>query len=103
MKYLLLASLLLVGCKEVKLVGDVFAKIYPQDGYADAATVTAQKPVKVTDPVEMSLSDMSGWICVPEKQFTKYRRAYESSQEMQSALETVHQKLNQKRMQDMNK
>lgn len=87
----------MVGCKEVKLVGDLFCKIYPQDNYADCTNVLEQKPVKVTDPVEHPMSDLSGFVCVPEKQFAKYRRAYESGQEMQTALEVVQQKLEQKR------
>lgn len=103
MKYLLLASLLLVGCKEVKLVGDEFCKVYPDDGYADCSTVNSEKPVKVTDPIEKKISDLDGWIAVPEKQFAKYRRAYESSQEMQTALQQLQNKLNEKRMQDINK
>lgn len=95
MKYLILMVVFLMGCEDVKLVGDVFAKIYPKDGYADAAKVLTQDPVKVSDPVEIPLADMSGWICVPEAQFAKYRRAYEKGQ--QKALAEVQLKLEEKR------
>lgn len=86
------------GCKEVKLVGDKFAKIYPNDGYADVAEVLEQKPVKITEPEEIPMSDLQGFICVSEKQFAKYRRAYESSQESASVLQAVQNKLNENRV-----
>lgn len=101
MKYLILLVVFLMGCEEVKIVGDVFCKIYPADGYADCATVTEQEPVKVTDPVEKSLDDLTGNICVPEKQFTKYRRAYEKEQQnVIQSLELVERKLTMKREAD---
>lgn len=101
MKYLILLVVFLMGCEEVKIVGDVFCKIYPADGYADCATVTEQEPVKVTDPVEKSLDDLTGNICVPEKQFAKYRRAYEKEQQnVIQPLELVERKLTMKREAD---
>ena len=99
--FLFLSTLFLFGCKEVKIVGDVFCKIYPADGYADCATVTEQEPVKVTEPVEKSLDDLTGNICVPEKQFAKYRRAYEKEQQnVIQPLELVERKLTMKREAD---
>lgn len=102
-KLLFLSTLFLSGCKEVELVGDVFCKIYPKDGYADCATVVEQKPdVKVTDPVEKPLSDLDGWIAVKESQFAKYRRAYESqNQSSEQPLEKVHEILQNKRQSDL--
>lgn len=101
MKYLILSVVFLMGCEEVKIVGDVFCKIYPADGYADCATVTEQEPVKVTEPVEKSLDDLTGNICVPEKQFAKYRRAYEKEQQnVIQPLELVERKLTMKREAD---
>lgn len=99
--FLFLSTLFLFGCEEVKIVGDIFCKIYPADGYADCATVTEQEPVKVTDPVEKSLDDLTGNICVPEKQFAKYRRAYEKEQQnVIQPLELVERKLTMKREAD---
>lgn len=96
---LFLSTFFLLGCKEVELVGDVFCKLYPKDGYADCATVTQQKPdIKVTDPVEKSIDDLDGWIMVPEAQFAKYRRAYESSNQ---SLQKVTEALDQKRLSDL--
>lgn len=101
MKYLILSVVFLMGCEEVKIVGDVFCKIYPADGYADCATVTEQEPVKVTEPVEKSLDDLTGNICVPEKQFAKYRRAYEKeNSKIIQPLELVERKLTMKREAD---
>ena len=90
------------GCEEVKIVGDIFCKIYPADGYADCATITEQEPVKVTEPVEKSLDGLTGNICVPEKQFAKYRRAYEKEQQnVIQPLELVERKLTMKREADV--
>ena len=103
MKYLLLLTMLFAfsGCEEVEIVGDVFCKIYPADGYADCATITEQEPVKVTNPVEKSLDDLTGNICVPEKQFAKYRRAYEKeNSKIIQPLELVERKLTMKREAD---
>jgi hypothetical protein len=96
MKKLIVLSLLLSGCKEVKLVGDYFAKIYPKDGYADVVQVEQEEPIKVGEAVETKIEDLSGWICVPEKQFAKYRRAYDLSKQKNTVLKDVELKLKQR-------
>jgi hypothetical protein len=103
MKYLLLLAMLFAfsGCEEVKIVGDIFCKIYPKDGYADCAKVVKQEPVEVTDPVEVTLEELSGYIAVPEAQFAKYRRAYEKeNSKIIQPLDLVERKLTMKREAD---
>lgn len=101
MKYLVLIWVIAMsGCKEVELKGDVFAKIYPNDGYADTVIVESQDPVKVSEASEVSLDQLSGWIAVPEEQFAKYRRAYERELDKSSVIEKVQEKFIQKRTED---
>ncbi len=67
----------LVGCK-LEVVGDKVAKVYPDDGYADIAEILEQCPMKATTVKKVPLSELSGWICIPEAQAAKYRREYNS-------------------------
>lgn len=76
MRYLFLL-LFLSGCG-VNIIGDEVARIYPDDGYGDVTTIKNACPVEITEVTQRPLSSFSGWVCIPEKQFTKYRREWES-------------------------
>lgn len=91
--------LFLTGCK-VDLVGDSFSQIYPKDGYAKTLTVTSEDPIETTEPVNVPLDSLVGYVCVSEKQFAEYRRAYEQEHN-NKVLDVVNNKLEASRWQDL--
>ena len=98
MKILLLifTAFFFLGCEDPLDKGDIFCKIYPRDGYADCAKIDKKDPIKVTEPVEVDMEDLTGYICIPEEQFAKYRRAYEKEQSQ--IIAEIQQRLNEKRV-----
>jgi len=74
-------SFLLMGAKgcQFDLTGYTPAVIFPKDGYANQYTIAQSCPIKVLPDVkEIPLTDMAGWVCIPESQYAKIRREYES-------------------------
>jgi hypothetical protein len=78
---LALFSVFLMGAKgcQFDLTGFTPAILFPKDGYANKYTIAQSCPIKVLPDVkEIPLNEMSGWVCIPESQFAKIRREYES-------------------------
>ncbi len=100
MKFLVLIfiTLIITACK-VELVGDYFSQIYTKDGYAKTLQVVKEDPIEVTEPVNVTLESLNGYICVSEEQFAKYRRAYEKENKT-TVLETIELKFKESRWLD---
>lgn len=84
--FLLVASLSFCGCN-FNAVGltPTFLDLSMQKGRK--YTIVGTKPIKVSDPSDITLKEMDGWICLPPDQVQKIRRAYDR-QNQSAPIET---------------
>jgi hypothetical protein len=89
--FLLAASFILVSCK-FDAIGLTPAFIYPKENIASVRKITKSCPVEVSEPTEVSLKELTGWVCIPPDQVQKIRRAHEK--ECEKSLQAAPPEVN---------
>lgn len=77
MKYILVVLFLFLTSCRYDLVDTTLYKIFPKDNMAYKATITNNCPLDASEPEEVPLENLSGYICVSESDFADFRREHQ--------------------------